>query len=591
MFIAVFVGMLSGVIGTGCWLIIQLILNMPGIYGQLGNSWYLVPPALGVAAAILHTLARSLQSRGVSDRSVHHARLEKRQALADVFESYHFGIFILHPLNWLARGTVSLLNAFLGGTFGLEGGVLELTFSTLPLLSRYARLFIEEKQTFVICTIAASLSVALGAPFSGGLLAIELVHVLEQRVRAGAVLAALTAYGTAMLFQSTILAGLFADTSIERLNILGALFAGLRPLNLEIFQWALLSLGAICVGVGSALMVAVTNHTLDRGTDFFGRFFGPRFQLGMIITGVLMGITVWFVPESFVEPWRAWEELAWLRISSAKAVTIMATEWVLLVLAFSGWGSSGMFSPILLLGALLGYSVGNAIGATWTLPLAIAGAASALAAMFRVPIAAAALVLEVGHDGPMWWLATLAVLSSSLVCRGLGVKAFHELLLERTGLRLLGGRAINLLANLKTNEAMFGDFQTIKDDSGIQEMRAAAAASKHNFLGVLSASDGTFIGLLSLEQLPGRVRHVLRADARPSDILAVERVVEIRDLVDSFTPTVRPEDSLEKALALLQTSPCVAVVDDGRKLRGLLFESAIAGVYKREIASTVIRTS
>src|SRR5690349_19605086 len=116
MFIAIFVGMLSGVIGTGCWLVIQLILNMPGIYGQLGNNWYLVPPGLGVAAAILHTFARSLQSRGVSDRSIHHARLEKRQALADVFESYHFGIFILHPLNWLARGTVSLLNAFLGGT-------------------------------------------------------------------------------------------------------------------------------------------------------------------------------------------------------------------------------------------------------------------------------------------------------------------------------------------------------------------------------------------------------------------------------------------------------------------------------------------
>ncbi|MBI3543589.1 MAG: chloride channel protein, partial [Deltaproteobacteria bacterium] len=558
---------------------------------QLGNSWYLVPPALGAAAAILHSFARSFQRRGVSDRSIHTARLDRRQALADVFESYHFGIFILHPLNWLARGLVSLLNAFLGGTFGVEGGVLELSFLALPLLSRYIRLFIEEKQTFVVCTIAASLSVAVGAPFSGGLIALELVLAVDARVRAGAVLAALTAYGTALLFQSTLLRGLFAETAVERLNILGALFAGLKPLNLEIFQWALLSLAALCVGIGSGMLAAITSGALSRGSLFFADFFKGRFRLAMLTTGVLMGITVYLVPESFIEPWRAWEDLAWLRLSSARAITLLVTEWVLLVLAFSGWGSSGLFSPVLLLGALGGYAVGNMVGTTWALPLAIAGAVSMLSAMFRIPIAAAALVLEVGHDGPMWWLSTLAVLSATLFTRSLGIKPFHEMLLERTGLRLLSGRAVSVLANLKTSEAMFDNIETISETAGIQEMRAAAAASRHNFLGVVSSSDGTYLGLLSLEQLPGRVRHVLRPDVRPSDVAAIERVVEIRDLIDNFTPTIRPDESLERALALLEDAPCVAVVDENRKLRGFLFESAVSGVYKREIAGTVIRQS
>src|SRR5205814_1183937 len=141
------------------------------------------------------------------------------------------------------RGLVSLLNAFLGGTFGAEGGVLELSFATLPFLSRYIRLFIDEKQTFVICTIAASLSVALGAPFSGALIALELVQAIEPRVRIGAVLSALAAYGTAMLLQATLLSGIFAESPLDQLNVLGALFGGLRPLSLDFSQWGLLSLG------------------------------------------------------------------------------------------------------------------------------------------------------------------------------------------------------------------------------------------------------------------------------------------------------------------------------------------------------------
>ena len=82
----------------------------------------------------ISALVSHLRGR-VSERSLHGAP-DRNPACADVFESYHFGIFILHPLNWLARGLISLLNAFLGGTFGVEGGVLELSFLALPLLSR-----------------------------------------------------------------------------------------------------------------------------------------------------------------------------------------------------------------------------------------------------------------------------------------------------------------------------------------------------------------------------------------------------------------------------------------------------------------------
>ena len=55
--------------------------------------------------------------------------------------------------------------------------------------------------------------------------------------------------------------------------------------------------------------------------------------------------------------------------------------------------------------------------------------------------------------------------------------AFQDVLLERTGLRLFGGRAVSLLGNLKASQAMFTDFQTVSSPAGIKEMRQAAAAS------------------------------------------------------------------------------------------------------------------
>lgn len=592
MLIAIFVGSLSGVIGVGCWALVQFMLNMPAIYGRLEGQWYLVPPAIGLIAAVLYGVARAFSFKGHSESLLRNVEPDRRQPLADLFESFHFGIFKIKPFVWIARGIVSFISAFFGGIFGLEGATLELSFASLPLLSRYMRLFIEEKQIFVICTISAALGTAIGAPFSGALIALELAHAVEGRIRAGAVVASLTAYGVSLLLQSTVF-DFFMDAAIGPTNIVGALFAGLKPLSLDHSQWALIAVSALVVGIGAAVLALFTSHWLSRGSEFFTQVFGSRShlgqggQLGMIVGGILIGVSVWLVPEAFSEPWRLREDITWLRLSSIGALVLLVAKWGILILAFSSWGSSGLFSPILLLGALWGYSVGNVVDSAWALPLAIAGSAATLGAMFRVPIAAAAMVLEIGRDGPVWAIATLAVASAALLARATRIKPFHELLLERRGIRVVGGRAANVLARLKTGDAMHSDIVTVRESASIQELREAVAASKHNILGVCS-SDGKYVGLLVLEQLPYVVRRAFRPDAKLAEVQLVERVIEIRDLVDTYTPTISPLESLEKALALLQKTPCISVVDENGQLCGFLFETSIAAIYKREVASAVV---
>lgn len=584
MFIAIFVGLLAGVIGVVCWAAIELLLSAPAIYHQLEGRWFLVPPAIGMIAALFHTIARS---ELIGPPLKRQADLDARQPLVDLFESFHFGVFRTRPMIWVARAVVSFLNAFLGGIFGVEGCTLELSFAMLPLFSRYMRLFLEEKQIFVICTLSAALGVAIGVPFSGALIALELVHAVEGRVRVGAVLAALTSYGVAILLQSAFF-GFFSDAGIGPTNIVGSLFSGLRPLSMEPVQWMLIGMSALIVGLGSGLFAVLTSQWLVRGSEFFSQVFGRRFQVGMIVGGVLIGLSVWLVPESFNEPWRLREDITWLRLSSAGALVLMFAKWGMLVIAFSAWGSSGLFSPTLLIGSLLGYAVGNAVDSSWALPLAIAGASAAMATMFRTPIAAAAMVLEIGRDGPTWALATLAVGASLILIRMIRTKPLHELLLDRKGIRVVGGRAANVLAALKTADAMSSDVTTIRDNATVQELREAVASSRHNLLGVCS-TDGKYLGLLALEQLPAAVRRAFRPDARPAEIQLVERIIEIRDLIDTYTPTVSPNDSLEKALGLLQKAHCVSVVDENCQLCGFLFETSINAIYKREIASTVFR--
>lgn len=584
MFIAIFVGLISGVIGVVCWGAIELLLNAPGVYHQLEGRWFLVPPVIGAIAALVHTAARSEAFGPIGRRP---GDYDLGQPLVDLFESFHFGVFRVRPLIWVARAIVSFLSAFLGGIFGVEGCTLELSFATLPFFSRYMRLFLEEKQVFVICTMSAALGVAIGVPFSGALIALELVHAVEGRIRVNAVLAALMSYGVAIVLQSAVFS-FFADSSLGPTNIIGSLFMGLKPLNLEPTQWLLLGMSAVVVGLGSGLFSMLTSRWLVRGSEFFSQVFGTRYQLGLIVGGLLIGLTVWLVPESFSEPWRLREDITWMRLSSAGAIVLLISKWGMLILAFSAWGSSGVFSPVLLLGTLFGYAIGNSIDSSWALPLAFAGAATSMSAMFRTPIAAGAMVLELGRDGPTWALATVAVLASAILQRMIRTRPLHELLLERRGIRVVGGRAANVLAKLKTSDAMSSDVTTVRDNASVQELREAVAASRHNILGVCS-TDGKYLGLLALEQLPAALRRAFRPDARPADIQLVERIIEIRDLVDTYTPTVSPNDSLEKALTLLQKTPCISVVDENCQLCGFLFETSINAIYKREIASTVFR--
>ena len=50
MMLAIFVGVLSGIIGVVCWSAFQFILNMPGVYNQLGQNWYVVRVGLPITA-------------------------------------------------------------------------------------------------------------------------------------------------------------------------------------------------------------------------------------------------------------------------------------------------------------------------------------------------------------------------------------------------------------------------------------------------------------------------------------------------------------------------------------------------------------
>lgn len=590
MFISVAVGILAGTIGSLSWSLVQLLLNSPNVYGQLAGRWHLVAIAIGCGAAALYLFTKA-QTRVRTYSSAGRGKYDDRRlALADLLESYYFGVFRLQALTWIGRALVTLACALFGGIFGIEGFILEATYSTMPLFLKNARLFIEERQTFVICTIAAAIGVGFGTPFAGIVLSLELLFAHDAKVRWGAIVATLVAYGTAMFWQSTVLSNLFAENTLEGFTLLGALFGGARPVAFTRLEWFSLTATGIGLGALIALLANFTGKTLARGSEFFTQMFGRAVHWGMVIAGLLIALSVWLVPESMGEPWKLWEDIAWLRLSSFGALTIAIGFWGILVLAFSGWGSSGVFAPMLVIGSLIGYAVGNSIGSSWVIPLSVAGAAAMFSSAFRTPFAAVVMVLEVGRGGPAWWVSIVAVLGSLGICRLLRFKPLHEVLLERRGIRVVGGRAASVLAAIKCADAMYRDVRTVAESSTFQELREAAATSNHAYLGVIS-SDAKYLGLLSLEQLPPRLQRLLGPDARQDDLKVMERIFELRDVMDPYVPTVLPGESLEKVLNLLEKDRCIAVVDEHRMLSGFVFESSVVGRYNREIASYAIRLS
>ena len=389
-----------------------------------GLDWYwiiLIPTCGGlVSGLILHKFTPDARARSVADviegAALHDGRVEARAGLASAMASM------------VTLGT--------GGSSGREGPVVHLAAVISTWVNRRINADGITGRDLLGCAVAAAVSASFNAPIAGALFALEVV------LRHFAVHA----------FAPIVFASV-AGTVINRLEFGGVTEFKLPTtgeLQFYVELPAFLLLGLTCGLVAVVLMRAVF-WADDIGNHIQSRIKLPRYFRPMVAGALLGVIALWF-PHIIGVGYET-TSLALTGELALHEVTVFAVLKVLAVaITLGGRMGGGIFSPSLMLGALVGLAFG--LIATGIFPdvsgstslYALAGMGAVAAAVLGAPISTTLIVFELTGDWQTGLAVMVAVSMSTALSSNLVDRSFFLTQIERRGIHLATGPQAYLLA-------------------------------------------------------------------------------------------------------------------------------------------------
>ena len=212
---------------------------------------------------------------------------------------------------------------------------------------------------------------------------------------------------------------------------------------------------AMLLGVAAGLLGTLFSKTIFWFRGFYSRLGFMPDWLKPALAGLVMGIAGCVLPEVLGPGNVAADALFSGRIAVSAVIVIFCVKFVLTPLCFGSGAAGGIFLPMLMLGAFLGWIAGfglTACGAVSADPAAMAlmGMAAFLSAVGRTPITAVVMVFEMtGGYGlilPMMLCAAVA----DFTAERLGHLPIYSMLVmksEKTG-------SAQVLSSLKVKEYM-----------------------------------------------------------------------------------------------------------------------------------------
>ena len=482
-----------------------------------GLDWYwivLIPTFGGlVTGLILHHFTRDARARSVADvivgSALHDGRVEARAGLASALASM------------VTLGT--------GGSSGREGPVVHLAAVISTWVNRRMNADGITGRDLLGCAVAAAVSASFNAPIAGALFALEVV------LRHFAVHA----------FAPIVIASV-AGTVINRLEFGGVTEFKLPTagdLQFYVELPAFLLLGLTCGVVAVALMRAVF-WADDIGNHIQSRTKLPRY-LRPMVAGAMLGIIALWFPHIIGVGYET-TSLALTGELALHEATVFAVLKVLAVaITLGGRMGGGIFSPSLMVGALVGLAFG--LIATGIFPdvsgssslYALAGMGAVAAAVLGAPISTTLIVFELTGD----WQTGLAVMVAVSMSTALGSKlvnrSFFLTQIERRGIHLAAGPQAYLLAMFSAAKTMrTSDHPRAADEARCWELIGEglyidAAATLETAIPIFENTGAQFLPVVTLS-----------ADAAPPELLgALFHVDALRAYNRALAATAAEEHS------------------------------------------------
>ncbi|MEM8592566.1 MAG: chloride channel protein [Pseudomonadota bacterium] len=431
-FIALLIGTAAGFAAVGFRLAIDALQG--AIYGTddiaMLHSWARTLPwyVILVTPIIGGLVVGIILNRFTDDGRV--------RSVADVIEGAALQEGRVEVKAGLASAIASLITLSSGGSTGREGPVVHLAGVISTKVSNFIRADGITGRDLLGCAVAAAVSASFNAPIAGALFALEVI-LRHFAVHAFAPIAIASAAGTVV---SRLWFGDITEFSLPNQNML----------SFYVELPAFMLLGLLC-GVASVVFMRTIFWFESAGTDLHGRTRLPRWTRPMI-SGAMLGVIAIYFPHIIGVGYETTTAALSGNLLFHEAVVYCLVKIVAVAITVAGRMGGGVFSPALMVGALVGLAFG--LVATGILPdfsgsatlYALAGMGAVSAAVIGSPISTTLIVFELTGD----WQTGLAVMVAVSLSTALSSRFVHRSFflsqIERRGVHLAAGPQAYLLA-------------------------------------------------------------------------------------------------------------------------------------------------
>ncbi|MHC8510314.1 MAG: chloride channel protein [Rhodospirillales bacterium] len=348
--------------------------------------------------------------------------------------------------------------------------------------------------------------------------------------------------------------------------------------NILASYWELpgfLILGLVC-GLGAIIFM----RSIEISADAAKRVPGPDY-IKPAIAGFAIGVIALWFPHALGVGYGATEAALTVEFAFWAFVALGLAKGLASALCLGFGFSGGVFSPALVLGALMGVSYG--IAATAAFPdlssgpaaYTLVGMGAFAAAVLGAPISTTLMIFEMTGDYALTLGVMTAVVAATEMTHHFYGRSFFVRQLKRRGLDLKAEFEAEALHAITVGEVMDTVTPAVSAESGLEAVRAQLINSPWSELFV-AGDGGRFCGVIMLSDL----RDKAFDPAGDGDLQA-------RDVVRPDPPVLTPVDDLDAALALMRRTgeDHVAVVTDHESMTyaGCVHQRDVLTAYNKAL--------
>ena len=324
-----------------------------------------------------------------------------------------------------------------GLALGREGPTVQMGGAVGNAVSTFFKVRPREQRTLIGAGAGAGLAAAFNAPLSG------VMFVLEEIQRDF----------HPLVFGAVFLAAAIADIVVRyfsggRMSFIVPNYPALSIASLPFF---------VLLGIVAGLFGVLYNRILIGTINLFDLFRGKK-KLGVaMFIGAVAGLVGWFSPIAIGSGHSLAEVVMVGKFALSSIPLFFVFRFFLATASYSTGASGGIFSPLLSLGALLGFAVGCASQqiapsiVTEPAVFAVVGMAAYFSAIVRAPLTGVALIVEMTGGYQQMLPLLVSCFCSYAIAEMMNNMPIYETLLERDLDR--DGSGLNL------TEPMLFDFE------------------------------------------------------------------------------------------------------------------------------------